>query len=162
MRRVHSKGLLASLKRVREAVLVYGDAARWSEVGKELDTLITVLSELRETVNSQTSLGDVAPVAAAVDTVIAFLQGARGDSLFRMAASPALGQRSRRAADTKIPSNLTNDQIREFLRQDLSRAQLEEIARQRSIALGAKSKEDLRSAILSFIDRQESYERLHA
>ncbi len=162
MRRVLSKELLASLKRLRESVLLYSDAELWSAVTGELDRLIPALSDLRRRVAGGPTTEDAASVAAAVDTILAFLQRTKGDDLFRVALSQVPGHSSKSAEKAQIPLNLSNEQIRELLRRDLSRAELEEIASQRSIAVGKRSKAELRSAILAFIEKQESYARLHA
>jgi hypothetical protein len=142
--------------------LLYADTELWSAVAGELDNLIPVLSGLRARVASGPGAGDGASVAAAVDTIISFLERARQDDLFKVAWPQSPGHRRKDAGDAPIPSNLSNEEIRSLLRRDLSKAQLAELARQRSIPVGKNSKAELRSAILSFIEKQESYARLHA
>ncbi len=58
---------------------------------------------------------------------------------------------------TEIPANLTNEQIRKLLEKDLSKAELIEIARQRSISVGTYTKEEIKRRILRNLERQEGY-----
>ncbi len=61
---------------------------------------------------------------------------------------------------TEIPANLTNEQIRKLLEKDLSKAELKEIARQRSISVGKYTNEEIKRRILRNLERQEGYARL--
>lgn len=61
---------------------------------------------------------------------------------------------------TEIPANLTNEQIRKLLEKDLSKAELKEIARQRSIYVGTYTNEEIKRRILRNLERQEGYARL--
>lgn len=61
---------------------------------------------------------------------------------------------------TEIPANLTNEQIRKLLEKDLSKAELKEIARQRSIYVGTYTNKEIKRRILRNLERQEGYARL--
>lgn len=59
---------------------------------------------------------------------------------------------------TKISPNLTNEQIRKLLEKDLSKAELKEIAKQRSIFVGkCTTNDEIRIRILRNLERQEGY-----
>jgi hypothetical protein len=62
--------------------------------------------------------------------------------------------------NNKIVSNLTNEQIRALLKKDLSKAELKEIAAQRSISVGKYNIEEIRRRILKNLERQEGYKIL--
>jgi 5-bromo-4-chloroindolyl phosphate hydrolysis protein len=55
---------------------------------------------------------------------------------------------------------MTNDQIREMLKKDLSKTELKEIAVQRSISTTNLTKEEIKKRIIKNLERQEGYERL--
>lgn len=59
--------------------------------------------------------------------------------------------------NSKIASNLTNEQIRELLKKDLSKTELRAIAAQRSISVGKYTNEEIKRRILKNLERQESY-----
>lgn len=61
---------------------------------------------------------------------------------------------------TEIPANLANEQIRKLLEKDLSKTELKEIARQRSIYVGTYTNEEIKRRILRNLERQEGYARL--
>ncbi len=102
-----------------------------------------------------------------IKELLEFLEDAKSDDSFQMALSDILKANLRasersplRREPIEIPPNLTNQQIRDLLARDLSRAELAEIAKQRSISHAKRSREELRAAIMSFVDRQEDYNRL--
>ena len=60
----------------------------------------------------------------------------------------------------EIPNNLTNEQIRGLLENDLSKAELKAIAGQRAISVGKSNNEEIKRYILRNLKRQEGYGRL--
>lgn len=62
----------------------------------------------------------------------------------------------------EIAPDLTNEQIRLLLEQDLSREELESVAAQRAISTGNSNMTDIRRDILKNLERQEGYARLAA
>lgn len=168
MRPKSSDKLLASLEKLRRAVELYSDPQLRSAVIKELDQLVRALSDIRARLTSASVPERISATIAALQEVVEFLERAKSDEVLQMAFSEMRTTRARqtRRASIKEPieiaPNLTNQQIRELLQRELSKAELAEIAKQRSISVGKRTKNDLRAAILDFIERQEGYERLHA
>lgn len=60
----------------------------------------------------------------------------------------------------EIASNMTNDQIRALLENDLSSVELKIIAVQRSISVGKYTNDEIKRRILKNLERQEGYGRL--
>jgi hypothetical protein len=60
----------------------------------------------------------------------------------------------------QIPNNLTNDQIRALLEQNLSNSELKAIAAQRAISVDKSNNEGIKRSILKNLERQEGYGRL--
>ncbi len=162
MRLKRSNRLLDSLKKLRRALEIYCDARSRSAAINELDQVILGLSDMRTKLTHASAPEKTSATLAALDEILGFLERAKSDSTFQVTFSETVTTRPRQNHNSQIPPNLTNQQIRELLQRDLSKSELEEIAKQRSISLGKRSKSHLRSAILDFIERQESYERLRA
>jgi carboxylesterase type B len=156
-------GKLAALKSLLKNLL---DLDSQSAAAKEIGTMVETLLEVRARLTSADFQEKASQLIPALDQVLLFLEGAKSDKSLQSIVSQALCRRPRkpRTASTKVtPSiqpSMTNQQIRDIIQQDLSRADLEQIAKQRSIATNGRSKTALRSAIMDFISRQESYEIL--
>jgi len=154
------------LRKLLKAVELYCRADLRSNAIKELDGVIDILSKLRNGLQDE-SLRERGLVAIeSISQVLRFLEAAKSDNSFQVALSDILRSRGRATGKrpnpepVEIPPNLTNQQIKELLERNLSKAELMQIASQRSIATGKRTLKEVRAAILSFIDRQESYEHL--
>lgn len=157
-----SSKLLPNLKKLRNAVEMYSDTQRRSALIEELDRVILGLSEIRKKLSQVPAPETPSHTVSAIDEVLRFLDRAKADESFLALSSEVLGTTPQRAPKPEIPPNLTNQQIRDLLQNDLSKSELEQIARQRGISSGKRSKPELRSAIQHFVERQESYDRLRA
>jgi hypothetical protein len=133
---------------------------------KEIDTVVETLLEVRARLTSADFQEKASQLIPALDQVLLFLESAKSDKGLQAIVTQALSRhpkKPRRVATEATPiiqPGMTNQQIRDLLQQDLPKADLEQIAKQRSIGRNGLSKTALRSAILEFINRQESYEVL--
>lgn len=158
--------LSSNLKNLLSAVESYSDAEVRSRAVRDLDRMIDTLSRLRDGLQEGPVREKSTVTAASINQILEFLEAAKSDTSFQALLSSVQKLRSRKReklpkpAPVEIPPNLTNHQIRELLKRELSKAELAQIAKQRSISSTKESKEKLRETILSFIERQESYDQL--
>ncbi len=157
--------LVATLEKLRRDLASCTSSASLSAVTSEIDRTVTMLIDFRAKL---TGGGLEAPLGA-IDEVLRFLDATKGnDRVQALLASMAMPipARTRAAKPPRVPvqigANLTNEQIRDLLQKDLSRSELAEIAHQRSVSVGKRSRDDLRDAICEFIDRQDSYSNLRS
>lgn len=154
------------LRKLLAAVELYCRGDSRSNAIQELDRIIGVLSNLRNALLDDSRRERNLAAVESINQVLRFLDSAKSDSSFQLVLSDILrssGRSTRRRPKpepAQIEPNLTNQKIRELLERNPSKAELIQIANQRSIAVGKRTLDELRAAILSFIDRQESYDHL--
>ncbi len=157
-----NKNLISKLNRIREELEALENPELKSAFLKSLDDLIAVLSHLRTMLTHPSLEVKAREIRESLEQVIGFLEFAKSDESFRTLLS--LGRKTRtpkpKRQPVEIPNNLTNEQIRTLLKEDLSKEKLKAIAGQRKISVGKSSKEEIRKDILRNLDRQEGYGRL--
>lgn len=156
------KNLISKLNRIREELEAFENPELRSAFIKSLDDLIAVLSHLRTVLTHPSLEVKAQEIKEPLEQVIGFLEFAKSDESLR-----ALLSRGRKTRTPKpkrqtavIPNNLTNEQIRTLLKEDLSKTKLKAIAGQRNISVGKSSKEEIKKDILRNLERQEGYSRL--
>jgi hypothetical protein len=155
-------GLIAQLNRIKADLDSFANPESKAKFLANLDGLIARLVALRAQFTKATLERRVAEVAPPLAQLIEFLQAAKDDPALMALISDALHSRPSKPqrVPIHIPPNLTNDQIREFLAQDLSKSELKAIAAQRGISAGKRNDEEVRRDIRRALERQEGYERL--
>ena len=155
--------LLGRLHDIREGVLLLlNDEAR-REAINDIDDTVRLLQELRVALDS---VGvDDGSLIRAIDNLLSFLVRASEDKRLGIVLRRTKARKLARPPKPKrqpirIKENLTNDEVRELLRQTLSRAELEAIAKQKGISVGKRNINQLRDAVLGFVDKQDSYAKL--
>ena len=162
MKSEHHKSLVSKLNRIREELGVLAQPESRAALQKSLDDLIASLSRLRNELENPSLEEKVADIRTPLEQVIGFLERAKHDEALQTIlslAGIAIIPKSKRKP-IEIPSNLTNEAIRGLLEKDLSKAELKEIATQRSISVGDSSNDEIRRSILKNLERQEGYGRL--
>jgi len=158
-----NKKLISKLSRIREELDLLSNPESKASFLKSLDDLIATLSRLRAGLANSTLERKVAEIHKPLEQVIDFLEFAKNDEILRTLLSPATRKvaiaKSKRQP-VEIPNNLTNEQIRGLLENDLSKAELKAIATQRAISVGKSNTEKIRRDILKNLERQEGYGRL--
>jgi hypothetical protein len=158
--------LLGKLAALRGLLETLRDVESQRATIKEIDTLIETLLEVRNVLTSADLRAKASELLPALNQILLFLESAKSDKSLQALVSQVLPGHPRKphTISTKvtvdIERDMTNQQIRDLLQKDLSKADLEQIAKQRSIGTNGLSRAALRSAILEFINRQESYEML--
>jgi hypothetical protein len=158
--------LLDKLRAIHTAVEPYADEEKRRVVVAELDQLIQILTAIRRDLTQVADQPICDELQDALARTITLLAEAESNRTVQMAVIESLAparNKARgqgRAAQRQIPGDLTNDQIRSLLKENLSRRELQEIARQRSIPSGDRPKAELEAAILRFLERGEGYNRL--
>ena len=158
--------LSGNLKKLLSAVESYSNDELRAGVIRDLDRMVDTLSRLRNSLHEGPLREKSGGAVAGINQTLEFLEAAKSDTGFQALllalrkAPPRKRAKVSKPGPIEIPPNLTNQQIREFLNRELSKAELAAIAKQRSISSTKQSKERLRATILSFIDRQESYDQL--
>lgn len=157
--------LVASLEKLRRDLASSASPESLAAVTNEIDRTVSMLTEFR----SKLTGGGIEAPLGAIDEVLRFLHGAKGDDRVQgLLASLAMPTSALTRAikplrvPVQIEANLTNEQIRHLLQKDLSRSELVAVAHQRSVSVGKRSMDELRDAIREFIDRQDSYSNLRS
>ncbi len=129
---------------------------------RNLDALIERLSTIRSQFADATLQERVSKVQRPFQEVIEFLESVKTDEVLGTLLSQPLQTKPARPKriPIEISPNLTNEQIRGLLAQDLSKLELKAVAAQRGITVGKTSDEQVRRELLRVLDRQEGYERL--
>jgi hypothetical protein len=129
---------------------------------KSLDSLIATLSRLRAALTDPSLEAKTVEIQKPLEQVIGFLEFAKNDEFLRTILSPVkkLPSPKPKRQPIKIPSNLTNEQIRSLLEKDLTKDELAAIAAQREISIGELNREESKRSILKNLERQEGYQRL--
>jgi hypothetical protein len=157
------------LRQLLSAAELYSNEELRTKIVAEIDRTIEVLSNMRKRL-AENSLGAKGvSVIESISNVLEFLEQSKSDQTLQVVLSgilnsqtPARPEPRQKREALVIPPQLNNAQIREFLKRDLSKAELKQIAAQRSISVGKRSSQELRAAILSFIEKQESYDLLRS
>jgi CRISPR/Cas system CSM-associated protein Csm2 small subunit len=158
MKNEKASGLISKLSELRTQLAYFTGEAGRADFVKGLDDLIVTLTRLRVGLTESSATAERASKAStALDEVIGFLDAAKNDEALRLLLSSI---EKPKAPPVVIPQNLSNEQIRDFLKKDLSRADLKAIASQRSISVGKSNTDEIRRDILKNLDRQEGYGRL--
>jgi hypothetical protein len=155
------------LRQLLGAAELYSKEDLRTRIVAEIDRIIDVLSNMRKGLADDSVRAKSVDVIESISNVLEFLEQSKSDQTLQVVLSGFLSPhthakpelRHKREAVVIIP-DLSNGQIRELLKKDLSKAELKQIAVQRSISVGKRSAQELRAAILSFIDKQESYDLL--
>jgi hypothetical protein len=158
--------LSLQLQKLLKAAEFYGNADLRSKVIRELDHTIDILSKMRNGLMEESLREKSLGAIESIRQILQFLEDAKSDKSFQVMLSDILSasvtEKRPDAESVEIPPNLTNQQIKDLLERNLSKAALKQIAEQRSISSGKRSIKEIRAAILSFIERQESYDQLRA
>lgn len=156
-----NRNLISKLSRLREELQCLSQPETRASFKRNLDDLIGLLSKLRAGLLNPSLEARAAEIHRPLEQVISFLEFAKYDDTlnavlsFRKAKSP----RPKRP-EIEIGNNLTNEQIRALLQNDLSKAELKAIAAQRAISVGKLTNKEIRQNILRNLERQEGYQRL--
>jgi hypothetical protein len=161
--KAHPKNnLLSKLKDLHGDLKSVADPAAKTAIVANLDAIIASLSQLRSELANHTVEARVTQVQAPLAQIIDFLEFAKTDEslkTFLCLVESATKPKEKRAP-IEIPGNLTNDQIRALLAQNLSVDELKAIARQRAISTASGSGKEIRASIVKNLERQEGYGRL--
>jgi len=153
--------LLTKLDNLSAILGVTADGPKRAIAVKRLDALIDGLSKLRSVLTAEEFIEKATAVRPAVAQVIEFLASARQDGrlIDLLEINKGTGKATKREPIDILP-NLSNQQIRELLKQDLSSKELQSIATQRSISAHGANREDIKRAIVDNLNREEGYQRL--
>ena len=149
-----AKNLISKLSRIKEDIDFLSRPESKSAFVKSLDDLIGQLSRLRDELAGSVFDEKASEIRKPLEQVIGFFQSAKSDEVLRTILFPI--PKSLRQP-VEIPHNLTNDQIRDLLKQSLSSSELKAIAAQRAISVDKSSNEEIKRSILKNLERQEGY-----
>jgi len=157
-----NKNLISKLRRIKEELELLSRPELKTSFLKSLDDLIATLSHFRAGLANPTLEKQAAEIQKPLEQVIGFLEFAKNDEILRTLFSSAgkVATAKSKRQPVEIPANLTNEQIRGLLENDLSKAELKAIATQRAISVGKSNAEEIRRNILKNLERQEGYGRL--
>jgi len=157
-----NKNLISKLSRIKDELELLSHPESKTSFLKSLDDLIATLSRLRTGLANPTFEEKAVEIQKPLEQVIGFLEFARNDEILRTLFSPAgkVATAKPKRQPVEIPDNLTNEQIRGLLENDLSKAELKAIATQRAISVGKSNAAEIRRGILKNLERQEGYGRL--
>lgn len=157
-----NKNIISKLNQIREELEALEQPELKSEFVKSLDDLIIFLNRLRTELMRQSLEEKIVKIREPLEHVISFLESAKSDESLSILLSVArkIQTPKPKRQPVEIPNGLTNEQIREILKKDLSKAELKIIARQRAIAVGKSNTGKIRQDILKNLERQEGYSRL--
>jgi hypothetical protein len=162
MKTKQSNNLLTKLSRIKEELNVLGQPESKAALLKNLDDIISQLTRLRRELESSSFEAKATEVRTPLEQVIGFLERAKTDetlqTLLALAGISLVAKPKRQPIE--IPSNLTNEQIRDLLQKHLTKSELKAIAMQRSISIGDLNLAGVRRSILKNLERQEGYGRL--
>ena len=152
-----AKSLISRLTRIKQEVEFLSHPEGKASFVQNLDELIGHLSRLREQLATAELDEKLTDVQRPLEQVINFLESAKSNDLLKALLIPAPKPQRE---PVQIPTNLTNEQIRDLLQKSLSNAELRAIAAQRSIPVGKANNEEIKRNILKNLERQEGYGRL--
>jgi hypothetical protein len=154
--------LLTSLTRIRTEIALLTSPEEKSAHLKAIDALMQELSRLRSHLEKVSDRPEFAEVERSLDVVLKFIEFAKGDDSLRWVLAGISGSSESRQKRNpiEIRENLTNEEIRELLARELTKAELSKIAAQRAIATSKGSSSEIRESILRNLERQEGYRRL--
>jgi hypothetical protein len=157
-----SKSLISRLNQIKGEIDNLVRPESQEAFKKNLDDLITILIRVRAGLTNPSLQERAVQVSAPLKEVIDFLEFAKSDDLLKLLLAPTRTARTPKAKRkiVEIRSDLTNEQIRALLEQDLSKAELKAIAAQRAISVGKSTNDEIKRSILKNLQRQESYGRL--
>jgi hypothetical protein len=146
------------------ALLLGGDEAR-REAIKDIDETVRLLRQLRAALDSSSL--EQGSILQSIDQVLSFLATASKDERLRVVLQWTKVPKRARPPKPKrqpvdIKAELTNDEIRSLLKQNLSRTELEAIALQKGLSTDKRNTAELRNAILGFVDKQDNYSKLRS
>jgi hypothetical protein len=155
--------LVGRIRDLRESLLLLLSDEAWHDVIHEIEETVRLLQKLRAALDSG-ALQDGSTLSA-IDHLLSFLARASEDERLRVLLRGTKTRKRVRPSKPKrqpikIEETLTNDQIRELLKGNLSRDELRAIAKQRGISGQKRNTAQLRDAIISFLDKQDSYAKL--
>ncbi len=161
MRSESGKSLVVKLAHISRVIEALASPEARAALQRELDEVISALETLRAGLADPSLRERVAEVRHPLEQVVAFLELAKSDEALRVLL-PSWGTRPPKPKRDPIEfgGNLTNEQIRDLLRKELSRSELVAIAAQRAISVGKSNAHEIRRAILKNLERQEGYGRL--
>jgi hypothetical protein len=149
------------LSRIQEELEFVSQPESRANFKKHLDDLIGLLSKLRAGLLDPSLEARAAEIHRPLEQVISFLEFAKYDETLNALLSFRKAKLSRpKRPQIEIANNLTNEQIRSLLQNDLSKAELKAIAAQRAISVGKSTNKEIRQNILRNLERQEGYQRL--
>ncbi len=157
--------LVNRLRDLRNVVLLLGSDEARREAIKEIDETVRLLQQLRAALDS--SGLDQGSRLRSIDEVLSFLETVSEDERLRVvlqwtkAAKRARPPKPKRQP-VEIKGELTNDEVRSLLSQDLSRSELQAIAKQKGLSTDKRNTAELRDAILGFVDKQDNYSKLRS
>ena len=163
MKHNDSNSVIAQLKRIKHDLEVFCDPDSKAAFLVALDELISRLHAIRVQMQNSEPGRRLSEIGRPLDQVVSFLEYAKTDELLGVLLSDALASNNNgrpKRIPIEIPSDLKNNQIRELLSRDLSKAELKAIASQRGISVGKKSEKEVKADLLSALERQEGYQRL--
>ena len=157
-----SSTLASQLDRLKTELETITHPESRAAFARALDGLIERLATIRSRLSSAALEERASEIQKPLTQVIEFLEYAKTDETLAPFISQALHAK---AAKTKrppleIPPGLTNEQIRSMLDQDLSRAELKQLAGQRGISIAKATTDQIKQDILRSLERQEGYQRL--
>jgi hypothetical protein len=155
--------LLESLQRFATTLEGVAESDRRSELLGGLDRIISTLKDVRVALGSPGVTEEIAAVQPAFQQVISFLEASKSDAGLSalLAASIGRGKKVKRQP-VQIPTDMSNEQIRALLQQELSISELRQIAKQRGVAVHKANASAIKKDVLANLERQEGYERLAA
>ena len=159
-----NKNLISKLNEIREGLELLAGPESKAAFQKNLGDLIAALTGLRAGLANPSVETKVAEIHGPLEQVIEFLELAKSDEVLKTllcSVRKTVAPKPKRRA-VEIASNLTNEQVRELLEKDLSKAELKAVAEQRAISVGKSTNREIKRAILKNLERQEGYERLAA
>ncbi|MBV9657030.1 MAG: hypothetical protein JO295_02865 [Verrucomicrobia bacterium] len=153
--------LVAKLERFADSLGLTADEASRADAVRKVDAVIEGLSKLRQALIAEDLINKAAAVRPAIAQVVEFLESAKHDErLTALLVSIKSGEKPPKRKPIEIPAELSNEQIRELLQQELSSRELQAIAAQRAISVHAANRNEIKQAILGNLNREEGYQRL--
>lgn len=153
------KNLISRLSRIRDELEYLTCPESRDVFQKNLEDLIGALNRLRVGLNNPSLEARAMEIRHPIEQVIGFLELAKADEVLKMLLLPtrkvSVAKPKRRAVE--IASNLTNEEIRALLEEDLSKAELKAIAAQRAMSVGKSTNAEIKRNILKNLERQEGY-----
>ena len=162
MKTDQSRHLASRLRQIDEKISLFSSVESREAIVKDLSDMIAELSELRAGLLNLNLQERIVGIQKPLTEVIEFLEFAKSDRLLNALLKPARKAVSLKVkrVPVEIAADLTNDQIRKLLDNNLTRDELQAIASQRAISIGKLNNKEIRIGILKNLNLQEGYERL--